>query len=193
MGGDVCLPQLDLDYNRLAEVLLKAGGEASVGHQQRKRLYAMSKRFQLLANGIFPFAAELNDEGEVVDREEGIEDINVDKEIAKARREAGLRSEEAKKEREQFKQALKDKKACKEPPSKPKKQEKKKEKAKKGNKEKSKERIEKFMEKQAQKAKEAAESKKVKKPKKVRPETTDCDNSVSQKLVDPNKEKQGCL
>jgi len=187
--GDVCLPQLDLDYNRLAEVLLKAGGEASVGHQQRKRLYAMSKRFQLLANGIFPFAAELNDEGEVVDREEGIEDINVDKEIAKARREAGLRSEEAKKEREQFKQALKDKKAGKEPPPKPKKQEKKKEKAKKGNKEKSKERIEKFMEKQAQKAKEEAESKKVKKPKKERPETTDCDSSESQKLVDPNKKK----
>merc|ERR1719317_502805 len=117
--GDVCLPQLDLDYNRMAEVLLKAGGEPSVGHQQRKRLYAMSKRFQLLANGIFPFAAELNDEGEVVDREEGIEEINVGKEIARERKEAGKRSEEAKKEREEFKQALKDKKAGKEPAPKP--------------------------------------------------------------------------
>jgi len=155
--GDVCLPQLDLDYNRMAEVLFKAGGEASVGHHQRKRLYAMSKRFQLLASGVFPFAAELNEEGEVVDLEAGIEEINVGKEINKERREAHERSEQAKKERDEYRQALKDKRAGKEPPQKKPKLEKKSPQVKKkGNKEKSRERIEKFMKKKEQAAAEKA-------------------------------------
>jgi len=121
---------------------------ASVGHHQRKRLYAMSKRFQLLAGGVFPFAAELNEEGEVVDLEAGIEEINVGKEINKERREAHERSEQAKKERDEYRQALKDKRAGKEPPQKkPKLEKKSPQDKKKGNKEKSRERIEKFMKK----------------------------------------------
>jgi len=166
--GDVCLPQLDLDYNRLAEVLFKAGGETSVGPHQRKRLYGMSKRFQLLASGVYPFAAELNEEGEVVDHEEGIEEIDLNREVAKEHREVQKEREQAKADRREYKQALKNKRSADHPSevegaAKKAKKEKKKSTTpdkKKGNKEKSRERIEKFMEKKRLEKEAKAEAEK---------------------------------
>merc|ERR1719376_1721945 len=103
--GDVCLPQLDLNYVRLAEILFKAGSEKKLIKQQRKRLYDLSKRFQLLSNGIYPFAAEINEDGDIVDREAGIEEIDVNALVKKERQEAAKRSEEAEKEREEYRKA----------------------------------------------------------------------------------------
>merc|ERR1711974_250317 len=82
------------------------------GPHQRKRLYGMSKRFQLLASGIYPFAAELNEEGEVVDHEEGIEEIDLNREVAKERREVQKEREQVKADRKEYKQALKNKRSA---------------------------------------------------------------------------------
>ena len=155
--GDVCLPQLDLNYEKIAEVLFKAGSQEGLTKPQRKRLYDLTKRFQLLDGGVYPFALEINEEGDIVDMEEDIEEIDYEESLSKERQEAVNLSEEAERERLEYRKAMAERKRSEKKPDNtgenaakattPAK--------KKKGKEKAQERIEKF---QAKKRKEAAKN-----------------------------------
>ena len=62
--GDVTLPQIQMDYQKLAEKLLETGGKKEVSKSQRERLYRITKKFNHLVSGIYPFALEMTDDGE---------------------------------------------------------------------------------------------------------------------------------
>uniref|UniRef100_A0A915DG95 Uncharacterized protein n=1 Tax=Ditylenchus dipsaci TaxID=166011 RepID=A0A915DG95_9BILA len=55
---------LKFDYGRIAEVLLKAGSQMHVVSRRRKRIYGLSKKFEIAARGCDPYAVtETNKSG----------------------------------------------------------------------------------------------------------------------------------
>ena len=62
--GDVILPQIQLDYGKVAKKLLEAGSNKEVAKPQRNRLYRITKKFNNVASGIYPFALEMSEDGE---------------------------------------------------------------------------------------------------------------------------------
>jgi ribosomal RNA-processing protein 1 len=56
------IPQLQLDYNRLAERCFEVGSHPKNSESARATLYKLSEQFQDVANDVFPLSDELNEE-----------------------------------------------------------------------------------------------------------------------------------
>lgn len=69
--GDFILPQINVNSVNMAKILLEAGSKKEVSKQQRQRMYRITKRFNHLAAGVYPFALEMTDDGErLIDEKE---------------------------------------------------------------------------------------------------------------------------
>jgi len=102
---DVILPQLQPDYEKLAEALFQAGSAKEVSKPKRDRLYRLTKQLKALATGVFPLAIELSDDEEEVPKK-----ISVAKAAKKAAEEEFQRMVKLREERKKFKQAIKEQK-----------------------------------------------------------------------------------
>ncbi|XP_043215038.1 ribosomal RNA processing protein 1 homolog A-like [Amphibalanus amphitrite] len=60
-GVDVTLPQLSVDYGRLADSLTAAGAEPSVRQKNRTALYRLAQQFRDLSEGEYPLALKIPD------------------------------------------------------------------------------------------------------------------------------------
>ncbi|XP_037086051.1 ribosomal RNA processing protein 1 homolog A-like isoform X2 [Pollicipes pollicipes] len=73
-GVDVMLPQLDVDYARLADDLVAAGAEPTVRQASRTALYRLAQQFRDLSEGEYPLALRLPDQ---VDSDSDISDEDI--------------------------------------------------------------------------------------------------------------------
>merc|ERR1712141_648041 len=73
--GDVTLPQICVDYKNISKILLEAGSKKEVLKPQRERLYRITKKFNHVATGIYPFALEMTDDGERLMEEREFEEL----------------------------------------------------------------------------------------------------------------------
>lgn len=102
---DVVLPQLEPDFEKIADDLFKAGSNPSVALPQRDRLYRLTKQFKALAAGSYPLAMDVD-----VDVDD-LPKIKFAKEVKKAVREEFRMREKIKQEKKKFKMDLKKKSA----------------------------------------------------------------------------------
>merc|ERR1712018_454286 len=113
--GDVVLPQLKIDYEKIAKIVLEAGSKKEVGAFQRQRLYRITKKLNHVATGIYPFALEMSEDGErLIDEKEFEEqERNLRLEERKAAKRKFSEDKEyaanIREERKEYKQALKKK------------------------------------------------------------------------------------
>merc|ERR1711899_314123 len=113
--GDVVLPQLKVDFEKMAKIILEAGASKDVGVPQRQRLYRITKKLNHVATGIYPFALEMSVDGErLIDEKEFEEqERNLRLEERKAAKRKFSEDKEhaanIREERKEYKQALKKK------------------------------------------------------------------------------------
>ena len=113
--GDVVLPQLKVDFEKMAKITLEAGSSKDVGVPQRQRLYRITKKLNHVATGIYPFALEMSEDGErLIDEKEFEEqERNLRLEERKAAKRKFSEDKEyaanIREERKEYKQALKKK------------------------------------------------------------------------------------
>ncbi len=98
---DVTLPQIQLDYARLSDDLLKVGSAKNVQNRRRDCLYKLSKHFKELANDSYPLAPDMSAEENLIPK------VKV-KQVAVRRAREDLQGEEQiREEREAYKKMLK--------------------------------------------------------------------------------------
>ena len=107
---DVTIPQLMVDYEKLAEQLFQAGNDQKVWKKNRRKLYNLTKQFRALHNGKYPLAPDF-DGGEDI---EEVEPIQLGQAIRRKEKESLQEIETLRKERQDYRQALKRKRSNKE-------------------------------------------------------------------------------
>ena len=101
----VTLPQLNPDFTKLSEFLFKIGSDKSTSQSKRNLLYDLTKQFKNLSENIYPLMPDMSEEEAKIPK---IKPGQVAKRKAKQELEI---LEKMQKEREDYKKALKRKRA----------------------------------------------------------------------------------
>jgi hypothetical protein len=98
----VTLPQLNPDFEQLSQKLYIFGSSKNIPNKRRNMLYELTKQFKDLANDVYPLAPNVE-----LEQESKIPKVKVSKVAERRMKEEHEHQEQIKKEREEFKQALK--------------------------------------------------------------------------------------
>jgi hypothetical protein len=101
----VTLPQLKPDFEQLSQKLYNFGSSKNIQNKRRNILYELTKQFKDLANDVYPLAPNVE-----LEKEAKIPKVKVSKVAERRMKEEIENQEQIKKEREEFKQALKSRK-----------------------------------------------------------------------------------